>query len=56
MSGAPACNGVHATAKETAETVTVNVDSGPLPGAVGRMCTMFAVDRHPRRAAAGTAR
>lgn len=43
MSGAPECNGVHATAKETDKTVIVNVDSGVPPAAVGRRCAMFAV-------------
>ncbi len=44
MSGAPECRGVHATAKETGQTVTVNVDSGPPPAAVGRVCPMFVVE------------
>jgi hypothetical protein len=43
MSGAPECHGVHATVKETAKAVTVNVDSGTPPAAVGRVCAMFAV-------------
>ncbi|HEX3283758.1 MAG TPA: hypothetical protein VHT50_03615 [Mycobacterium sp.] len=43
MSGAPECHGVHATAKETDKTVTVNVDAGTPPAAVGKVCAMFAV-------------
>jgi hypothetical protein len=43
MSGAPECHGVHATAKETDQTVTVNVDAGTPPEAVDWVCAMFAV-------------
>jgi hypothetical protein len=43
MSGAPECNGVHPTAKETDKTVIVNVDAGIPPAAVGKMCARFAV-------------
>jgi len=42
-SGTPACSGVHATAVETADTVTVDLQGGTLPEAVGRMCIMLAV-------------
>lgn len=42
-SGTPACSGVHATAVETADTVTVDLRGGTLPEAVGRMCIMLAV-------------
>jgi hypothetical protein len=42
-SGTPACNGVHATAVETAATVTVALKGGSLPAAAGRMCIMLAV-------------
>ena len=41
--GTPACNGVHATAQETADTVTVALTGGSLPSAAGRMCIMLAV-------------
>lgn len=42
-SGTPACSGVHATAVETTDTVTVDLQGGTLPEAVGRMCIMLAV-------------
>jgi len=42
-SGTPACAGVHATAAETPDTVTVDLQGGTLPEAVGRMCIMLAV-------------
>jgi hypothetical protein len=42
-SGTPACNGVHATALETADAVTVALTGGALPSSVGRMCVMLAV-------------
>jgi hypothetical protein len=42
MLGAPECYGVHATAKETDKTVTVNVDSGMRSAAVNQTCAMFA--------------
>ncbi|MGZ4762931.1 MAG: hypothetical protein ACXVGO_06200 [Mycobacterium sp.] len=42
-SGTPACAGVHATAVETSDTVTVDLQGGTLPEAVGRMCIMLAV-------------
>ena len=54
--GTPECYGVHATVAETAETVTVELRGGTLPGAVGRACIMIAVSGTPRGAAAGTAR
>lgn len=41
--GSPACSGVHSTVSETAETVAVELRSGTLPQAVGRMCPMIAV-------------
>jgi hypothetical protein len=42
MSGAPECYGVHVTAKETGQAVTVNVDGGTRSTAVTKMCAMFA--------------
>lgn len=42
-SGTPACSAVHATVQETQDTVTVDLQSGTLPQAVGRMCIMLAV-------------
>ena len=42
-SGTPACNGVHATTTETADTVTVALTGGPLPAQAGRMCIMLAL-------------
>ena len=42
-SGTPACNGVHATTQETADTVTVTLLGGALPPVAGRMCIMLAV-------------
>ncbi|MFG1934940.1 hypothetical protein ACGFK1_30510 [Mycobacterium sp. NPDC048908] len=42
-SGTPACNGVHATARETAEAVTIDLKGGALPPVAGRMCIMLAV-------------
>jgi hypothetical protein len=41
--GTPACNGVHATTQETADTVTISLTGGSLPAAAGRMCIMLAV-------------
>jgi hypothetical protein len=41
--GTPECYGVHATVAETAETVTVELREGTLPGAVRRACIMIAV-------------
>jgi hypothetical protein len=41
--GTPECYGVHAAVAETAETVTVELRGGTLPGAVGRACIMIAV-------------
>lgn len=41
--GTPQCYGVHATAQETAETVTVELRGGTLPEAVGRACILIAV-------------
>ncbi|NKY48715.1 hypothetical protein [Nocardia vermiculata] len=43
QTGSPECYGVDATATETDTTVTVDLKSGTLPSAVGRMCTMIAV-------------
>ncbi|MDZ7882509.1 MAG: hypothetical protein U5N53_06175 [Mycobacterium sp.] len=34
---------MHATVQETAEEVTVNLDSGVPPEAIGRMCITLAV-------------
>src|SRR5690348_7643656 len=42
-SGTPACNGVHATAQETADAVTVTLTGGSLPSVARRMCIMLAV-------------
>jgi hypothetical protein len=42
-SGADTCFGVHATVQETSETVTVELQSGTLPEAVGRACIMIAL-------------
>lgn len=42
-SGTPACNGVHATTSETADTVTVTLTGGSLPAVPRRMCIMLAV-------------
>ncbi|AMO58977.1 Uncharacterised protein [Mycolicibacterium phlei] len=41
--GTPQCYGVHATATETPETVTVALTSGALPEAAGRACIEIAV-------------
>jgi hypothetical protein len=41
--GSPDCSGVHATVRETTETVAVELRGGSLPQALGRMCTMIAV-------------
>jgi hypothetical protein len=41
--GTPACNGVHATARETADAVTISLSGGSLPASAGRMCIMLAV-------------
>jgi hypothetical protein len=41
--GTPACNGVHATTRETADSVTVDLKGGSLPASAGRMCIMVAV-------------
>jgi len=44
FTGGPAeCFGVHATVQETPEDVTVNLDSGVPPEAIGRMCITLAV-------------
>ncbi|WP_102144945.1 hypothetical protein [Mycobacterium hubeiense] len=42
--GTPECYGVHATVQETPDTVTVRLQSGTPPEAVGRMCIMIALD------------
>ncbi|MGV0849325.1 hypothetical protein [Mycolicibacterium phlei] len=41
--GTPQCYGVHATATETPETVTLALTSGSLPEAAGRACIEIAV-------------
>jgi len=41
--GTPACNGVHATTRETADSVTIDLKGGSLPASAGRMCIMRAV-------------
>jgi hypothetical protein len=41
--GTPACNGVHATTRETADAVIVDLKGGSLPASAGRMCIMLAV-------------
>lgn len=41
--GSPECYGVDATTTETDTSVTVDLRSGTLPEAAGRMCTMIAV-------------
>jgi hypothetical protein len=41
--GTPACNGVHATTRETADSVTIDLKGGSLPASAGRMCIMLAV-------------
>ncbi|KUI38455.1 hypothetical protein AU195_16015 [Mycobacterium sp. IS-1496] len=43
LSGTPACNGVRALTTETADTVTVELQSGLLPEAANRRCTAKAV-------------
>jgi hypothetical protein len=43
ITGTPACNGVHATAQETPDSVTINLKGGSLPASAGRMCIMLAV-------------
>ena len=42
-SGTDTCYGVHATAQETEQTVTVDLQSGTLPEAAGRACIMIAL-------------
>lgn len=41
--GTPECYGVHAIVTETPQTVSVELQSGSLPEAVGRACIMIAV-------------
>ena len=41
--GTPECYGVHAAVSETAQTVSVELQSGTLPEAAGRACIMIAV-------------
>jgi hypothetical protein len=41
--GPAECFGVHATVQETADDVTVNLDGGVPPEAIGRMCITLAV-------------
>ena len=41
--GSPDCYGVHASVRETADTVSVELRSGSLPEAAGRACIMIAV-------------
>ncbi|MGV9666188.1 hypothetical protein ACWDUL_14610 [Nocardia niigatensis] len=43
QTGSPECYGVDAAVTETSSTVTVDLKSGTLPEAVGKMCTMIAV-------------
>lgn len=43
LSGTPACYGVRTITTETADTVTVDLQSGSLPEAADRMCTAKAV-------------
>jgi hypothetical protein len=42
-SGTDTCYGAHATARETGETVTVELQGGTLPEAVNRACIMIAL-------------
>ena len=42
-SGTDTCYGVHATAQETQQTVTVDLQGGTLPEAAGRACIMIAL-------------
>jgi hypothetical protein len=42
-SGTDTCYGVHATAQETEQTVTVDLQGGTLPEAAGRACIMIAL-------------
>lgn len=42
-SGTDTCYGVHAVVQETEETVTVDLQGGTLPEAVGRACIMIAL-------------
>jgi hypothetical protein len=39
----PDCTGVHATVRETSDSVFVNLRSGTLPDAVGKICTRVVV-------------
>ena len=41
--GTPACNGVHATTRETADTVTISLSGGSVPASAGRMCILIAM-------------
>ncbi|MCV7204767.1 hypothetical protein B7435_09605 [Mycolicibacterium peregrinum] len=41
--GTPDCFGVHVTAQETADAVTIDLRGGTPPEAVGRMCIALAV-------------
>jgi len=41
--GTPACNGVHATVRETADAVTIGLSGGSLPRSAGRICIMLAL-------------
>ncbi|WP_405485975.1 hypothetical protein [Nocardia sp. NBC_00511] len=43
QTGSPECYGVDVSVAETSSTVTVDLKSGTLPDAVGKMCTMIAV-------------
>ena len=42
-SGTDTCYGVHAAVRETEQTVTVDLQGGTLPEAVGRACIMIAL-------------
>jgi hypothetical protein len=41
--GTPECYGVHATVRETADTVTVELTGGSVPQLFSQMCIMLAV-------------
>ncbi|AYF73016.1 hypothetical protein D7D52_03085 [Nocardia yunnanensis] len=43
QTGSPECYGIDATVVENSTSVTVDLKSGTLPNAVGKMCTMIAV-------------
>ncbi|SKY44379.1 Uncharacterised protein [Mycobacteroides abscessus subsp. bolletii] len=41
--GTPQCHGVHATVHETDDAIEIALRGGTPPDAVGKMCTMIAV-------------